>query len=378
MFTLKRPYIILPKLIEQPTWGGNNYIIEMKNMGKNSFLKDKKIGQSYELFSKSKLLINITNSEKQNIVPELGTADSTNTTNNLSFKKGKDYIVLSDVTKLHKKIMLIKITQALGNSFQLHIKPSVKDKRWRPKPESWYYLEDGLLTFGISKNTKIKDYKQACFSIERMTNLLSKQVKNKTISIETARLEIQSFIKKVNPWQYINLHQIKKGALIDLSSGGIQHSWEENRDMYPLGNVLYEIQKDVMDPISTIRAFDQGKIAEDGTIREIHINDYFKYLDTDPKHNNIATSTLRERNGHLLSTPYYCLNRLLVRKEFTDSTNNSFVHLFIVSGKASISSKDGSVIISKGYSCFIPEFVEKYIIKPLVKNVIILKAFINN
>ena len=377
MITLKRPYLVLPKFIEQPTWGGN-YIVEMKNLVNNPSLKSKKIGQSYELFSGSKLLTKITDSDKQNVVPELGTAESTAITNNVPYKKGVDYINLPNVTELYKKIMLIKITQALGNSFQLHIKTATKDKKWRPKPESWYYLENGLLTFGIKKDINIHNYQQACRLIELIMNLLSKQVKSKKISINTAREKMLLGIKKINPWQYVNLHQIKKGSLIDLSSGGIHHSWEEDRNKYPMGNVLYEIQKDVMDPISTIRAFDQGKISNNGTIREIHINDYFKYLDTNPQHNNIINATLHEKDGQLLSTPYYCLNKLIINKNYVDLTKKSFVHLFVLSGKASITSEDGAVIVSKGYSCFIPEIVGKYTIKPLSNNLIILKAFINN
>src|SRR6185437_8295859 len=45
--------------------------------------------------------------------------------------------------------LLIKYTQALGNSFQVHIKDGVTHPQWKPKPESWYYFEPGLITLGV-------------------------------------------------------------------------------------------------------------------------------------------------------------------------------------------------------------------------------------
>jgi len=48
-----RAYLIIPKLIEQPTWGGR-YIMKEKGWQKHPDAQ-RKIGQSYELYSGSYL-----------------------------------------------------------------------------------------------------------------------------------------------------------------------------------------------------------------------------------------------------------------------------------------------------------------------------------
>ena len=50
----KRPYLVIPKLVEQPTWGGQ-YIADVKGWLRLQGLDQLKIGQSYELFSGSNL-----------------------------------------------------------------------------------------------------------------------------------------------------------------------------------------------------------------------------------------------------------------------------------------------------------------------------------
>src|SRR5581483_1895457 len=54
MLDAKRPYLVVPKLIEQPTWGGQ-YIAKAKGWQHLKDLDTLKIGQSYELFSGSNL-----------------------------------------------------------------------------------------------------------------------------------------------------------------------------------------------------------------------------------------------------------------------------------------------------------------------------------
>lgn len=376
MINQQRPYLVLPKLILQPTWGGN-YIAKMKGWQDNQLLTDKKIGQSYELFSQSKLLVFITDST-QEIIPELGLADSSKTINHTPYKHNVDHIALPQVSKLYKKAMLIKINQSLGNSFQIHIKPSQENNKWQAKPESWYYLENGYITFGINNKTDLNLYKSACYKIDQKMQELSQDVKNKVRSFDQAKKDAKIFVKQINPWQFVNSYNIAKDTFIDLSSGGIHHSWEDNLKEYPLGNVLYEVQRDVMDPVSTIRAFDQGKIADDGKIRKLNIKDYFKYLDITLEHNQLKINRPVLNNSRLAANPNYCLDRLIINNDLTDSTNGSFVHLFVRSGKIKVIANDGSVIVNQGHSCFIPEIVAKYLIKPLTKNVIMLKAFVIN
>lgn len=375
MLKTRRPYLIIPKLIEQPTWGGD-YILTMKNWSNIRDFKDKKIGQSYELFSGTKLLLKISSSADARFIGELGSPDESTVFNHTGYEKDIDYIDIKDVTGLHEKILLIKLNQSNGNSFQLHVKKGVKDGRWLPKPETWYYFEDGLATFGIKNGIDVNDYKRACKEIEYEMKKLSAEVMSGTIGLEDARQKSKALIGKINPWQYVNSHVVKKHSVVDPSLGGIHHSWEEDSKNYPLGNVLYEIQKDVMDPVCTIRSFDKGKFKSDGSIREINVDDYFKYLDTDPDHNDIEKMTPKRAGNSLIKTTDYSLDIFEITGVFTDKTSGSYAHLFVRDGAVEVSAPDGNVIVSSGHSCFIPENVLSYQIKPVGDKAVVLKGYI--
>ena len=374
---LKRPYIIIPKLIEQPTWGGT-YILNLKNWTDKPFLSTKKIGQSYELFSGTKLLTHITATADPQFVPELGNPDTPDIdTDNFPYKKDIDYIDMQTyVNETGTEMpLLIKINQAAGNSFQLHVKPGTEDKRWLPKPESWYYFEDGKITCGIKEGISLEEYKEACLLINNTMKQLSHEVMSGNLSLDDAKTKAKEFIRNINPWQYVNVMDVKKGQLVDLSMGGVHHSWEEDKENHPLGNVVYEVQRDVMDPQCTIRSFDQGKFKSDGSIREIHIEDYFKYLDADPAANDI-NNLKRERVGNsLLKTPYYSMNIIECENTYTGKTNGTFCHLFVHQGDATITTTEGSVHITQGHSCFVPAAAESYTITTGIKTVL-LQSFI--
>lgn len=367
-----RPYLIIPRLIEQQTWGGS-YILEFKNWLNHPNMKGKKIGQSYELFGQSKLLTNITDSKDPSFQPEFGTADG----NLISTPyKENEYIVIEKEVVNQSMPILIKFTQAAGNSFQLHVKPGVSDQKWKPKPESWYYFEDGLITFGIRRDVNLADYKKTCEIINNHMVDLSQQVKDGTVTLGQAKQNAAKFIRKANPWQFVNTYQVQKHCLIDLSMGGLHHSWEENKQKFPLGNVLYEVQMDVMDPVSTIRAFDQGKIKDNGDIRPIAIDEYFKFLDPDPEVNDFNKHLKKKQDHKLIETPYYSLDIFEIKQPLTDSVDKSFCHLFVREGEVRVKTQEGSVHIGKGHACFIPAHVKEYQIEPLT-NSVVLKTYIS-
>lgn len=367
----KRPYLIIPKLIIQPTWGGD-YILNLKGWKNKNYLKGKKIGQSYELFSGTKILLKINDSRDKNFLGELGYPEKPTILNKTNYYKNKDFINLDQATSFYKKIPLIKINQSTGNSFQIHLKNN--HGRWKPKMESCYYLEDGVVTFGIKKNINLLEYKKTCLTIQKKMNELSLMVKKKKITIQKAKEIAQYFVKKFNPWQYINIHAVKKyeigpGAL------GIQHSWEEDK-RFPQGLINYEIQQNIMDNVSTIRCFDKGKIKDDGSVREIHIADYFKYLDTNPDRNDLKKMTPKRIDNHLLATNYYSLDIFEIDKEITDKTNGSFSHLYVRDGQVIVKANDGLVFLSKGHSCFISENVIDYKLIPESGKAVVLKTFV--
>ena len=57
----KKLFLVVPKIIEQPTWGGD-YILGLKKWRDKAPFPGLKIGQSYELFSGSFLRADIQSS----------------------------------------------------------------------------------------------------------------------------------------------------------------------------------------------------------------------------------------------------------------------------------------------------------------------------
>lgn len=344
---IKKPYLVVPFLFEQPTWGGT-YICEKKGWLHKSGVVGKKIGQSYELYGESLLATAITSSNDPQFSPHT-----------------KDTVPIT-VFAESRPFPLIKFTQAKGNSFQLHVKPNTDNSSWHPKAESWYFLENGKVTFGIKKGILIEDYKNTCCKIEMKMKELSQLVMQKKCNLQLAQQNAKEYILGQNPWQYVNVHSVKKGDVVDLSGGGLHHSWEECEG----GNIVYEVQQDVMDPVSTLRSFDQGKFKEDGSIREIQIDEYFKYIDLDEKRNILPVENRKE--GELFNTPYYSLSLLLVAADKEMESAASFHHLFIKEGGAIVVDENKNEIqVGRGHSCFIPMGV-KYMICPKVQSEILL------
>jgi len=376
----KRPYLILSKLVEQQTWGGS-YIAQFKNI-EDGELKAKKIGQSYELYGKSLLSVATDTSDsffQQDFIAYNKTGEIPSEEDCVQLEKivGEDpKNTLGPAVKQTAMPLLIKFTQALGNSFQLHVRKKDESNRWTPKPESWYYLEDGIITFGVKKDADLAAYKQACLAIERKTRELSILVKDGKLSYKDAVSQLQNAIQGENPTKFVNVHRVKKHAIVDLSNGGIHHSWEEDPAAIPLGNIVYEVQLDVTDEDSTIRSFDKGKMQQNGDVREIHVEDYFKYLDTRPETNNLSLAVQKRTGSSLLSTPYYSMDLISVSKETIMENSTSFAHLFVIDGAVEIETADHTVEVGKGHSCFIPYGVKTYSLTPLQQSATILKTFI--
>jgi mannose-6-phosphate isomerase class I len=377
---LDRPYLIIPHFVEQPTWGGS-YIVSYKQIADEE-LKLRKIGQSYELYGGSILSLSSSSADSQfqNDIVEYNKSGS--------LSSDSDYVTLQNLTDQnpsrvlgssfpHTRMpLLIKFTQALGNSFQIHVKKSQKQSRWKPKPESWYYLEDGVITYGVKKGADMDEFKQACLAIEEKMIALSDSLTIGALSYGRAKEKAESFIKSVNPWRFVNTHRVKRHSIVDLSPGAVQHSWEEDPVSCPHGNVLYEVQLDVTDDESTIRAFDKGKIQPDGTIRKIHVEDYFAHIDTDPEHNDLSLA-MRKREGHsLIHTSHYSLDAATIQKEAVVENPPSFVHIFVIEGELRVETPTRTLSVEKGYSCFIPRAVKTFALSPTQEKTSILKTYI--
>lgn len=372
-----KPYLLIPKLIEQATWGGT-YLLKMKGWENNDAVAGRKIGQTYELFGGSKLATTLTDSKDAAFVPEWGFADKPDTIAELFSLTPTQYTtidaliaqdataVLGEKTLNHygaKMPLLIKLNQALGNSFQLHVPYEEESNRWEPKPETWLYLEDGLATMGVKPGVNVAAYKSCCETIDKQMHQLSDAVKSGAMTIEDARKQAKDIVQQENPWQYVNLLEVRQGDVVDPSAGGIHHSWEEDTSRFPLGNVVFEIQLDAMDPVATIRSFDQGKMKDDGSVRPMNIEDYFRYLKSDPQSNDISKLHTHPEGRELITTPFYRLERLEIEGSASQATDGSFHILHCLEGNCHVVTPEATVSIHAGHSAFVPAGCTTYEIK---------------
>lgn len=369
-----KPYLLVPKLIPQPTWGGT-YIATFKSLDMSVF-GDLFIGQSYELATDS----SISTVPRSSLLPiEIGNASDGNTqevmgdrSTVLSLQSLIDQdppgILGKRVAEKHANRMkvLIKFTQAKGNSFQVHVRSSEKVSEWKPKPESWYFFEKGKVTLGLSSPLRIEEYKHVCKEIEAKANDVSARVKASSLTIEDGRKELADTVWTHSPYPFVNELTVEPETVVDLADGGIHHSWEEGTEI-PSGNIVYEVQLNVMDKECTLRSFDKGKIADDGSVRPVHIDEYFQALDTDESRNApsahmsqlVMHSEMGVSSSVLFDTLHYKSALISFSKELkndhtTTSELESFHHLFVKEGDIELQTKNGTLNISKGASVFIP------------------------
>jgi len=387
---LRRPYLVIPKLIEQPTWGGQ-YIVQAKGWGNQPKLGNLKIGQSYELFSGSNLSL-LTSSEDPRFQGELTDRDAvahqTAPADSVALHQLLEQSLEATLGEAHSRdsFVLIKFTQALGNSFQTHITSDKPDPYWQPKPESWYYFEPGLITLGVKPGTDWEAYEQAVTAIHDEMAKISEQVRSGALSLDNAQVRVKALNDLHDPWQFVNTLPVPKDQLIDLSCGGLHHSWEEDPERAPLGNVLYELCGEAMDKVATMRSFDKGKMEADGSIRQLQIKDYFALIDRRAETNDpaahIRNPESRERTedyslDSLLKTPYYNLDKLSLAKpgaQFEERLTR-FKHLFVKAGRIEISAGTTTVTVTAGHSCFIPAAAEAHTVKNLADKSEVLVSY---
>ncbi len=392
--TIIRPYLVIPKLIEQPTWGGT-YIVETKQWQQKHELIGKKIGQSYELYDKSNLSL-APSSEDSSFTGEITDSKLVEQQTQVKNSIGLQQLILDDpINILGQRIvetygpsmhLLLKFTQALGNSFQLHVSDGVNHPKWKAKPESWYYFEAGLITCGVKKDTNWHEYQQAVTELDQEIQRISGNVRAGLLLYKDAKTQIDMCIKRYNPWQYVNVVRVENGTLLDLSSCGIHHSWEEDLKMIPLGNVLYEIQLNVMDDVATIRNFDKGKVGKDGSLRLLQIEDYFALADRSAIANDPNTHMRSAKMMHqsadltqerILETKHYSMDRVKLNNkgsEFVDDID-TFRHLFVRSGAISVSAGGMTIEASAGHSVFVPAGSREYGIKSTEDNTEVLLSY---
>lgn len=372
-----KPYFIIPLLVEQPTWGGE-YIAEFKNL-KHAKLEGQKIGQSFELYGES-LLATEPSSE-----PRFALATATDVAHPELFGETTTALPIGKLLAEDAAAMLgrrvtektqgqlktlIKFTQAKSNSYQAHVKIGQEFGHWQPKPESWYYFEPGLITLGLAPGCDVAEYQQRCLAIDAFAQDISRRIKAGELSLPAGKQELKAFIDEDHPRRFVNTVRVERDHIIDLSGGGIHHSWEVDPGQ-PLGNIVYEVQLDVRDENCTLRSFDQGSIKDDGGVRPLSIEDYFHGLDRNatfnqPEHFFQTTQTRHQGSAtltELFTNEFYrttLLDLPAAARATTLELDDSFAHVFVKTGQVTLATSAGELTLAKGQAAFVPAGLSQY------------------
>ena len=365
----KAPWQVQDELIEQPSWGGQ-YIIDLKGLTDDPQWQGKKVGQSYEM-AKSAQLIDPENAQVRPL-SELIQADPVGFLGQKVLEKhGPD---LS---------LLIKLTQAKGNSFQVHLPEGKTLGHWQPKPEAWFYLAPGLFTFGLKAGTDFEAYRRVLHTMDDEMGRLSREVQSGRFSVEEARAQGGQRIQVLDPFAYVNLVEAQTDDVIDLTAGGIHHSWEQDDARFPDGNLVYEVQIDVPDDKCSMRGFDKGKLLDDGGLRPTHVADYLATIEQDPAHNELSRhirkpEIVQEGSGgkieSLFRTPYFNTDRLTVTAgaSLPQLLADGFHHLFVHAGTATL----GGRTLAQGRSYVLPATLGEYVLEASDKDVVLFKTYL--
>jgi mannose-6-phosphate isomerase class I len=366
---LSAPWQVKDALIEQPSWGGR-YIVDLKGLTDDPAWKEKKVGQSYEMAKASVLLD--PSGEEEVALHDLIASDPAGVLGQKVLDKfGPD---LS---------LLIKLTQAKGNSFQVHLPEGQTLGHWVPKPEAWFYLAPGLYTFGLKAGTDFEAYSRVLHTIDDDMGRLSREVQGGRFTVDDARAQAGERIKVLDPFAYVNLVEAETDDVIDLTAGGIHHSWEDDPVRFPNGNLVYEVQVDVPDDKCSMRGFDKGKILDDGSLRPTHIKDYLATINQDPAHNQInqhvrKPEVVSEGNGakteSLFRTAHFNTDRVTITagSSLPQSLADGFHHVFVHAGEAKV----GGQALSQGRSYVFPAAMGEYTLTAGGKDAVLLKTYL--
>lgn len=194
------------------------------------------------------------------------------------------------------------------------------------KTEMWYIVdcdENASLIYGFKENISKEDFRRA---IEENT-LLDK----------------------------VNTVPVKKGDVFFIKSGTLHAIGK--------GILIAEIQQNSN---TTYRVYDYGRIGADGNPRELHIEKALEVTDLKPAKPYQLQKPL-ELDGRtvqlLADCDYFTVSRQDVREKTKITVSeNSFCHILVIDGTASLLAEDGEISLKKGSSIFIPAGSGEYII----------------
>lgn len=194
------------------------------------------------------------------------------------------------------------------------------------KTEMWYIVdcdENASLIYGFKENISKEDFRRA---IEENT-LLDK----------------------------VNTVPVKKGDVFFIKSGTLHAIGK--------GILIAEIQQNSN---TTYRVYDYGRVGNDGKPRELHIEKALDVTDLNPAKPYQLRKPL-ELDGRtvqlLADCDYFTVSRQDVKTNTKIIVNeNSFCHILVIGGEASLSAEDGEILLKKGSSIFIPADSGEYII----------------
>ncbi len=237
-----------------------------------------------------------------------------------------DGMLLSDYLNAHKDEvqkgwdgerfpLLIKLIDAEADlSIQVHPDDEYAAEHTTDlgKTEMWYIVDaapDARIIYGLKKKYSAAEVRAA---------------------IENGTLE-----------ELMNYVPVKKGETYFIPSGMVHAICR--------GILIAEIQQNSN---ITYRVYDYNRRGADGKLRELHVDDALAVIDKieDP---SAVRADANEELGIIAKCGYFTVYHF--EKAFSmTATENSFVHLLCLGGKATIAWNGGSMDIAKGESVYVP------------------------
>ncbi|MBT3181900.1 MAG: hypothetical protein HN337_05255 [Deltaproteobacteria bacterium] len=427
---LSKPIICDAKIVEQPTWGGTA-ILKKKGLIDKPEWVGKKAGQAYE--NHAHLPVKTDDGWSFTVL-------------DVSLVLGEAFLGKVAYRIVPAMGQLRKYTEAFGNSFQMHLDhPERIERDGRkelliPKGEAMRYLDQpGLLTCGVRCNGDAdwQDYEKRLRRIESEMKELSQQVLSGKMDLDTAKKEATEVVHRNNPYRWVNLLRPEPDDVVDFSVPKRHHSWEEVNELTRklFNDASHELQKyddiriNKLDEIQTglyvdldgkyldtpsvtidefsrksltekrksvlvltddnssIRGFDKGKFRNDGSLRSLDLDSYFKFIAREKKMNSPQSAIVKPRAfnsseglilKYIFATNQYAFTVIetskkndeqIYAKSFSEkfcNTHDSYHHIYVDAGPALISFEDDfdPVTVEEGYSVFLNAQLGKYGVNP--------------
>lgn len=142
------------------------------------------------------------------------------------------------------------------------------------------------------------------------------------------------------------------------------------------GCLLLEVQQNSN---TTFRIHDWGRTGRNGMPRDLHVEEALRVIrwdDTDDARvmSRRLDTTGRNEVWEVLTTPYFCLEKLVLSEAWMFLTlRQSFHILFVVEGRVEVKAEGMTEALGPGSTCLVPAFVNGYDMSPVEHPCMVLR-----